>query len=576
MSVVVSVDLLTTLCCWITGVAGVGKTAIAITIVECLLDSRTITASDSIQVADSDAPLLCAHYFFNHTLDSANIELLIPTIALQLARRSPAAAAVIQTAINQRPSLITRFDIEQARSLLLEPFCALAKEHAPRTVVVIIDALDELQPARGESVPESYIRATEILGHVAEQLPSNARLLILSRPQSEFLTSMSVSITRFHLDTQQSNWDVRRYFEEELPKIGRMAQNPQFPSQLQLDALCSAADGHLGWAQQAKKWLFFRLRMRTDINLDALLDALTQLAHGDLVALYRHTLTSLPFLSEDESGFYLIGLQRVLRCIAVLESPQSIPTISQIIGPNDNFNVRVCLEDLRGLFADGKPRSVDEEHPLQPHKSFYDFLLSKNAPVEFHVDPQGAHSELAAACRRILYSDELHFNMGNLTTLQPSHNEIKLGLSRIPKHVQYAACSFMYHTTRSGTGGALDMREWNMTKLLSWFEVILLLEQDRRGQDRKLFKTTGGRVSWPVYLPKHSSPTFRASRSTFPPTERRTWSRRPLMNNSTFHFQTSVVVSPSSIQRHCHSHPMLFRIHALPLMSPFSVNKMGG
>lgn len=465
--------------CWTTGIVGVGKTAIAMTVVECLLASRTITAESNAihQSRTDDSPILCAQYFVNHALDSADLTRLFPTLALQLARISPVAAQLIHAAITTQPSLMTRVDFDQASSLFLDPLCALAKQYASTTVVVVIDGLDEVKPIPGETVPESYLRVTDILGRVADQLPSNSRLLILSRPQTEFLSSIPSHISRLHLDTKQSDDDVRDFFEAELPKIGSNTRNSSFPTQSQLDALCDAAAGHLGWAKQARKWLSSRLRRRVDTNLDELLQGLTRLTHGDLNALYRHILRSLLTLSEGDESFYLSGLRRVLRCLVTLRSPQSIHSICQLISSEDNFDTQICLEDLSGLYADGT-QAIDPSTLTQPHKSFSDFLGSPDAPPEFRVDLPQAHADLAVGCLRIMQSDELHFNMGRFSTLHQKSWERVKALSRLSGHVQYACSSFLHHIQHSEELFAEDLERWMTTKFLFWVEVMVLLDTD--------------------------------------------------------------------------------------------------
>lgn len=190
--------------------------------------------------------MLLAHYFCNHLLDSADMNRLFPTLAMQLAQNSPAAAHIITKVVTGMPSIVDKFSEKQAKLIFVEPLQQLAAVLAPKVIAVMIDGVDEFRPPAGST---SHRHITEVLASVADALPDNVRLLILSRPQEEILAALPPRdppshIQRFVLDTKLSISDVRAYFEEELPKI-RFHHNT-FPTSQQLDDLVKYSDGHLG------------------------------------------------------------------------------------------------------------------------------------------------------------------------------------------------------------------------------------------------------------------------------------------------------------------------------------------
>ena len=81
-----------------TGLAGVGKSAIALTTVQCLKDGRALSAKSDSETAGDEASRanLVAEYFvsFRDTTTSS-IDSLFPTMAIQLARASPVAQVVL-------------------------------------------------------------------------------------------------------------------------------------------------------------------------------------------------------------------------------------------------------------------------------------------------------------------------------------------------------------------------------------------------------------------------------------------------------------------------------------------------
>ncbi|KAJ6448257.1 hypothetical protein C8R45DRAFT_172235 [Mycena sanguinolenta] len=117
---------------WITGIAGSGKSTLSATLVNNLRKKGTHVA---------------AQFFISRnipkTTDPAKI---IPTIALQLANFSPAAACIIEAALKHG---LPGSQEEQIEELLLAPIQEICKSH--NRVVILIDALDELLNA-GKSV----------------------------------------------------------------------------------------------------------------------------------------------------------------------------------------------------------------------------------------------------------------------------------------------------------------------------------------------------------------------------------------------------------------------------------------
>ena len=144
---------------WVTGIPGSGKSTLSATIVEHLRKNHT--------------PVSAQFFISRNIPETIDPNKIIPTIALQLAISSPAAARVLEMAVKDGYPA-TR--AEQVTSLLLNPIRELSKSRD--VVVILIDALDELKDAAKNVI--------EILSHIAPincDLPNNVRFLITSRPE---------------------------------------------------------------------------------------------------------------------------------------------------------------------------------------------------------------------------------------------------------------------------------------------------------------------------------------------------------------------------------------------------------
>ncbi|KAJ7806327.1 hypothetical protein B0H14DRAFT_2304165, partial [Mycena olivaceomarginata] len=109
---------------WITGIAGSGKSTLSATVMENLRENKTPVA---------------AQFFISCNIpETTNPAKIIPTIALQLAEFSPAAAGTIHNVLKGGFPPTRQ---KQVKELLIAPIQALSK--SGNAVIILIDALDE-------------------------------------------------------------------------------------------------------------------------------------------------------------------------------------------------------------------------------------------------------------------------------------------------------------------------------------------------------------------------------------------------------------------------------------------------
>ena len=289
-----------TSCLWITGMAGVGKSAIALTTVQCLKDGRALSAKTGCEVmrnetrAESDlettrdeAPgaTLVAEYFVSfRDATTSSIESLFPTIAMQLANSSPVAQVVIDDALKRKPTLADSFNGDQARFLFVEPLCAIA-EHNPHKLVLVIDGVDEFVDKVDQ---ETLLRTvTSTLCNTMSQLPPNVKVVILSRPERGIAMELDlvlscpergiaiepdtplISVRQHLLPTEKSRDDVEKFLRSELKKY---ADSPSrrwegWPDEQRFNGLCYLADGHFTCASVAFRWIVSELDSAEDVEV---------------------------------------------------------------------------------------------------------------------------------------------------------------------------------------------------------------------------------------------------------------------------------------------------------------------
>ncbi|KIK51018.1 hypothetical protein GYMLUDRAFT_117055, partial [Collybiopsis luxurians FD-317 M1] len=115
---------------WICGVAGTGKSTIAMSICESLKTIDTLAAS----------------FFCSRQIPGCNeYQMIIPTLAYQLASYSRRFAIALRDALIKYPDIASKMPDKQVLRLLIEPWQDLIKNDQTnmKLPVVVVDALDE-------------------------------------------------------------------------------------------------------------------------------------------------------------------------------------------------------------------------------------------------------------------------------------------------------------------------------------------------------------------------------------------------------------------------------------------------
>jgi hypothetical protein len=398
-------------CWWITGQPGVGKSAIAITVVDCLRARRPITANATSEDGYVPKATLFGQFFINHTLpETADPRNIFPTIALDLATTSPVAAVLIHDALKINPTLADKLSTEQVDALYVKPLSAIAK-HDPGIVVSLFDGIDELSNA-DEATLSSF---TFILSSATTRLPPNVKLLVFSRPETHIINQVKRFTDSIHcsdLVTEESREDVRRFLQAELARIAELHDMPNWPSAEHVDLVCEFAAGHLGWAALAVRWFGDEVRREGESPYirQVVFEQVKAVRKGDLYDLYAFILARVvPDNAKEEEK---VRYQRIFGTLAVLETPQTISTIASLLGAT--YNVLHYFRRISSIIVNGL-EAVDSQTIPRPHKSFFDWICSSHPEPQFRIYVKTQHKDLSMKCLDILKAS-LHFNMADLAT----------------------------------------------------------------------------------------------------------------------------------------------------------------
>lgn len=224
---------------WVSGFAGVGKSAIAQTVAEEM----------------QRLGRLGAVFFFSRSNGLGDPDRVIPTIAYQLAVLLPEYKRIITQRIADDPLILEKTMRFQFKALIVEPFQTLVAQN-PRIIrdplLVVVDGLDECDSM------EAQCEFVELVNTHAQSDGCPLLWMICSRP--EWHLKSVFSDADFHItcgreevsiDDSEAQQDVARILRAEFEKIRRKYSNQlssDWPPEAHLRRIAVAASGHLGFA----------------------------------------------------------------------------------------------------------------------------------------------------------------------------------------------------------------------------------------------------------------------------------------------------------------------------------------
>ncbi|KAL0070471.1 hypothetical protein AAF712_002303 [Marasmius tenuissimus] len=367
--------------CWLSGTAGVGKSAIAMTVAKSC-EGQALAAS---------------FFFFRSDPKRNNPSALMVTISHGLVENMSYTKTFINQIISDNPTILEAKLEDQFRELVLKP--SLRRRWWRRTLaklspafknpdVVIIDGLDEC----GDEITQQRILST-ILSSYRRSPCSPLRFLICSRPEAWIqeafkakdlsrLTECVVLDDRFIPDR-----DIERYYLHEFglicadPKYARVQFPTPWPSPEDLECLVERSSGQFVYAVTAVRFI--------------------KLAHP--IAQLRVIIDYVPEHSSSGSSFSKLD---TLYRIILLSSPDQEKLLSIIAAifilpphaePSPDF-IELLLDlpagevdlALRSLHSVLNIRGGDVSITAY-HTSFTDFLHDPSRSGEFNVNRSAYH-----------------------------------------------------------------------------------------------------------------------------------------------------------------------------------------
>jgi hypothetical protein len=372
---------------WVSGRAGVGKTALM------------------QRIAELDGIYFGGCFFFRRGTPGCNVkDPLFATLAYQLAMNVHGMLEVVDQAMMRDFSLPKRSAAVQLKRLIIEPIRLLPIP--PRPTIIIIDGLDECEAF------DSQRDILTLIGQATLDPEVAIRFIIASRPEHQICDMFNKEplfskTYRLVLDEGYDiAADIERYFHEKFEDIHSRKKDimpdveSPWPLAGDLRELVWRASGQFIYAATVIKFVDSDMDFRTpEEKLEIILNhgPMQGSAFLELDRLYTQILSQYP---DSEVLVHILGVILVLEDLSSytyhgerVHSPATIAAITGL-GEAKLYMVLRALQSITEVLTepvfddadDNEPNGTNIQWVKLSHRSFYDFLTVRARSGPYFID----------------------------------------------------------------------------------------------------------------------------------------------------------------------------------------------
>lgn len=444
---------------WLNGMAGTGKTTIAMSTCDQLNTDCKLAAS-----------------FFCSRLRPAcrDVKLIFPNLSYQLARFSHPFRSALSRVLEQNPEVHTRPLPVQFEKMVAGPLQEVI-DTLSTDLVVVIDALDECDDANGVG------QTLDVLLTHASRLP--VKFIVTSRPEPKIVDHMlsrqgERSRFELHLHNLEHSVvqeDIRTYLKVQLQSIDI--------SREQLAQLVEQAGVLFIYASTVARYIG-RDELRASTRLATILGQSSSSAksHLDIDTLYSAIL-SAAFDVADLEDSEKEEMSLVLNTVLCAQEPLSVSAITGLLKLNSERLLRAALRPLLSVLH------ISDETGLVTtlHASFPDYVFDQRRSHIFHCDAKQHDTKLALLCFDMIKTPDPPFNICRLESSYVFDKDVPDLDKRVDKAIStelfYACLYWGDHLERSKISQNLidELYGFLSVRLLIWMEILNLKRRIHTG-----------------------------------------------------------------------------------------------
>jgi len=442
---------------WLAGMAGTGKTSIALSLCRLLRNSPDLCLASGFFCSRSAGGIA-----------RRDVRRILPTLAVLLACQSMEFAVALASELEKDRRVGHKPVGDQIGPLICTPLAALATSN--RSIVFIIDALDELSDEK---------EVAALLRILADfKCKANVKFILTSRPEMHIRgtpISSTEHSTILHLHTIEKlgvSSDIRFYLRN---KLQDAAIDATWYTDDDVELLVKLSDGLFIFASTVLNFILGRegdedrqdrLRMVTSTvsNRTAATSAIDKV--------YELVITEAT-KSDIVEHHELERLKCILGCVLTARVSLSVDALASLIDMTPG-RLRGSLERLHSLVHIPDDNSQPGVRTL--HASFGDYLFQR-APTHIMIASTYGHDTLARGCLRRMAGSDLCFNVSqSQSSFEPNP---KTPPDWIPLSLIYACLHWAHHIDTASDSSAYDQEIHTSfrPKFLFWLEVLSVMHK---------------------------------------------------------------------------------------------------
>ncbi|KAF7374029.1 WD40 repeat-like protein [Mycena sanguinolenta] len=456
---------------WLSGMAGTGKSTVAYTLCKHWRAQGSLGAS-----------FFCSR---DDTKARSRIS-VIPTIVQQLLLlNKPFAHLIEQVPIE----LIIPASDEHIDELLAKPWSSATSQSdvqlKTKLMVVVIDALDEIENDQGSKLIKQLIQALS-----GSKGLRGLKFFVTSRPHPRIVDECSSINERavYHMEDinpREASQDVRRFLDAELADLPAV----------QLEGITAESGGLFIYASTIVRYLhppnFVLSPKQKEKRLNMLKTTGSHVTkpHSPyeflIDSLYRAILTqALPDIGDEVEIS-----KRVLYCVITTCRPLKLSDLAALVVDATEEPDDIAVHNSLQLFYAVLYVSARDRCIYTFHKSFSDFILDPHRSPEYANPARSYFVERTHDCLAIMFKS-LHFNFCNLTSSFLFDEDDKGLLERVEtsfgSELRYACQYWAAHLAsvqqdfQHGQQLTTLLLKFCSLKVLFWMEAMNLMKLDCR------------------------------------------------------------------------------------------------
>ena len=447
---------------WLNGLAGTGKSTVAQTFAETSFADGKLGAS-----------FFCSRDFE----DRSNLQMIFPTLALQLAYQYPPFRKELLQVLRAHRNVGRESLCSQMEKLIVGPLKATSIP-----TLIIIDALDECK----DEEPASAILS--ILSHYMPKIPT-VKFFITGRPEARIRSGFRLKslrpiteVLKLHeVKPEAVDSDIKLFFQSQLASLTETRSDcdsmGDWPSSSDIEILCKKAAGLFIYASTVIKFvatgglLTDRLALITSLP-----ESTAKEGRSGINQLYTKVLQQMSMDDPSDNTQPYLQFQSVVGAVLLIFNPLSIEDLSHLLGPSTQ-HIKYTIRSLHSLLC--VPENTEEPIRIL-HKSFPDFLMDPHRceDTRFFIEPAVHHAEILLACLRLM-GERLKRNICELDDYA-TLSEVKDKKAHIGDALEYA-CRFWTKHLLGTLGKTPHIEEVQKAidkfftiHLLQWIEVLAI------------------------------------------------------------------------------------------------------